>query len=538
MLRAQSYHVVGTAIAAVLGVALTPKALSQAAPTRPNVPYRTIAVTGQPLPGEAAGTFRFFDSPARASETGQVVFLGRPANSSGPNLYVSSAGEPVALTPVARLGQPAPGLGQDVTFRGIDPNDYRANPAGQVVFGATVQGPGIVEFANNKTIWVYSAGAPQLVSQVSVTPIAGTDFRVALADQSVIDDAGNVTFRGGVMGPGVTQDTAYALLHSQAGQFTLLARQGDVAPGTGGLRYSSAFGAPAMSGSGNIAFVSPLDSADRTQLLGNGIFSGTPGSVQAVAYPGSTAPGTGLRFSNVSSSLRDVNDQGAVMFEGYLAVESGPNGAIYAGQPGAVRLVAREGAAAPGLTGSTVGRAFGVALNDRGDYTFGSAIHTAGKADGQAIYTGTVGGAAGGTPGLVAASGQRAVGTEAGLLFTQFGQPDVNADGQVAFFADLAGMNLSAGADRGIFATDPSGVLRLVVREGDLFPVAPGDLRRIESFATSDFNGLRFEGPELAFHAEFTDGSSGVFTALVVPEPSVLAAGLFPALLLFRRRRA
>ena len=97
MLRAQSYRVGRTAIAAVLVFALAPRAWSQAVPTRPEVPYRTIAITGEPKPGEPGKAFRIFDYPPKASETGQVVFQGRDFGETGPSLYLSSAGNPATL---------------------------------------------------------------------------------------------------------------------------------------------------------------------------------------------------------------------------------------------------------------------------------------------------------------------------------------------------------------------------------------------------------------------------------------------------------
>jgi hypothetical protein len=102
-----------------------------------------------------------------------------------------------------------------------------------------------------------------------------------------------------------------------------------------------------------------------------------------------------------------------------------------------------------------------------------------------------------------------------------------------------------------IWATDLNGQLRLIVRTGDLFDVNDdplvSDLRTI-SFLTfqewsgnedgrrSAFNDLG----QLAFHASFTDGTSGIFVSnlvAVVPEPRTLVVSVATGLLALRRYR-
>lgn len=105
-----------------------------------------------------------------------------------------------------------------------------------------------------------------------------------------------------------------------------------------------------------------------------------------------------------------------------------------------------------------------------------------------------------GSMALVARNGSQAPGAPAGANFNSFGTPVINAGGQVAFTATLqtTGGGVTASNDAGLWAEDPSGVLTLVVREGDLFTVAPGDIRTITAinFATGsggeDGRGITF----------------------------------------------
>ena len=112
---------------------------------------------------------------------------------------------------------------------------------------------------------------------------------------------------------------------------------------------------------------------------------------------------------------------------------------------------------------------------------------------------------------------------------------------QVAFFASLEGEGSRGEGDYGIFATGHDGDLRLVARVGDSFEVSPGDERTITALSYAGIFGahvLSFnEESNLSFLIKFDDGSQGIFTARVLPEPAALLLPAFTALALGRRRR-
>jgi hypothetical protein len=147
---------------------------------------------------------------------------------------------------------------------------------------------------------------------------------------------------------------------------------------------------------------------------------------------------------------------------------------------------------------------------------------------------------------LVARAGDPAPGTGTGATFMGLYPPALNSVGRTAFRATLVGAGVDFRNSDGIWAEGPRG-LELVVREGDLLEVVPGDLRQVlqlsfiygsgnEDGQPSGFN----ERGQLAFCANFTDGTSGIFVADVgiVPEPAsavlLMAAAMYVLLFRFR----
>ena len=111
----------------------------------------------------------------------------------------------------------------------------------------------------------------------------------------------------------------------------------------------------------------------------------------------------------------------------------------------------------------------------------------------------------------------------------------LNAAGQVAFLAELAGTGVTTANNSALFATDLPGSLRLIARDGSPLEVAPGIskiVREIEIFdRTNNEDGRQSsfnDAGQLAFRATFTDFTEGIFVsnAVAVPEPSALISML------------
>ena len=150
--------------------------------------------------------------------------------------------------------------------------------------------------------------------------------------------------------------------------------------------------------------------------------------------------------------------------------------------------------------------------------------------------------------------------------------PQIDSQGGVAFVSFLEGSGVTGDANtavvagrtgnlrtvaravapggyvgNGAWATDRAGNLLSIVRTGDLIDVeddpAANDLREVRSiWMASPSGGQDGRGSslnnagQLALLLDFTDGSSGVFVASVVPEPASLLAALAGLLLVVVRR--
>jgi hypothetical protein len=221
------------------------------------------------------------------------------------------------------------------------------------------------------------------------------------------------------------------------------------------------------------------------------------------------------------------------------------NGLWTSGAGGTLTNVARSG------TSGTGGPNLGPGVEFLGNFFFDTRVNDAGAVAFWAVLTGSTDNegvftTAGGAMHAVAREGDAAPGTSAGVAFGGFINQSVslNNAGDVAFLAALKGAGIGTTNRDGIWST-AGGQLVKVVREGDSFDVDPGpatDLRVISDieFGNTFVPTRLTEDGRLAFELTFTDGTSGVFTA-VVPEPTgigALSTAGAAALLVRRRRRA
>ncbi len=257
-------------------------------------------------------------------------------------------------------------------------------------------------------------------------------------------------------------------------------------------------------------------------------------------------PATGVasfnRFGNPA-----LNNSGQTAFFGNLTgtgVNGSNNSGIWSESGGTgLALIARAGDEAPGTGGASFDGfgAFALVLNNGGQTAFiGSLTGTGvnGSSD-LGVWSEKEGvGLA-----LVARAGDPAPDT-GGVNFSNFTNLILNDAGQIAFRGEGTG----TGVGSGIWAEDPSGVLRLIARSGDLLDVDDGpgtDFRTIRFLnfigdsgngdgRPSGFNNLG----QLAFSASFTDGTSGIFVSnlVAIPEPATWVLAALAALGLFVRR--
>lgn len=515
------------------------------------VTYQTVALTGQQAPGAPAGVTFAELAFGHMNNSGQVTFtswLAGPGVSPFVNDFANWAGSPGTLQMFARNGDPAPGLPAGVVFDTSGAAAWLGNDGNLAVRGR-ISGPGVTP-ADNRTIWSGLANALSLVAREG-DPAPGTDAGVVFAEGNmipVINGGGKIAFTTTLSGTGVTASNNAGVWSGTAGSLQLVARSGSAAPATpAGVNFGTFFENPVINGAGQVGIYGSLSGTGVTATNDTGLWIGTVGSVQLIAREGDAAPETPAGVNLSSLRGPGINDAGQVAFGADLvgAVTTLTNSGIWAGTPGSIQLVVREGMAAPG---TSAGVNFGnlsltPVLNGAGEVIF------IGQLVGSGVTTSNDRGIWIGTPGSlrkIFREGDAAPGTGAGVVFSgSSGLPAANALGQVAFQGVLGGTGVTTDNDRGVWATDLAGNLLLVVREGDSFDVNEGpgiDLRTIAGVSGVEGGGedgrgdLFTDSGQIFLSLDFTDGTSGIFIASV-PEPSALGALALAVMALQRRTR-
>jgi hypothetical protein len=479
---------------------------------------RTVALTGQQAPGAPAGSnfIQLTSVPSLAvgpslNNSGRVAFAGGSKIGNGPVSWGIWSDTTGALAAIARKDTPAPGTAAGVNFATF--NNPVLNDAGRVAFDATLNTAGSV----NAGIWSEGNSGLNLVARRgSAAPGAGANF-LNLFPPS-LGEAGHTTFRAQLAGPGVTTANDDGVWAEKAGVLTLMARAGSQAPGVpAGLNFDHFPQPPIMiNATGQIAFRGFLNGAGVTADNDVGIWSERAGGLTLVAREGGDVPGdASADFTFIGDPV--ANRLGQTAFVALLFSPAINNAAVMSEGGGTLAIAARKGSQAPGApAGVSFANFSSPLLNGEGHAAF-----TAGLSGGVTTSTDSgIWSQRGGALNLVAREGAQAPGAPAGVNFSAFANSALNSASQMAFTATLTGAGVTAANDGGIWVQGLAGDLRLVAREGDQLEVAPGVSRTIAELhfaggvSTEDGRriGLNDRG-EVAFLATFTDSSSGIFVS-------------------------
>jgi len=533
----------------VTSAALLAATTLAAAPGRAFVSLDVKVVTRVQAPGAAPGMILTGIGGAVVNDAGEVAFQGWVED---PTLEIGGSGifgpdASGAFVPVAFDFEPVPDLPPDTEFRFNQTYFPRLDDAGSVVFQAGLSGPDISHPANSSGIWRWRAesGLERLARAGDPVPAAGPGFAlgqiqggltlptngaggvhfagtyadsvqqigemalfdigasgidpvvttgmpvpgvpgavITYLDTGVVSESGDWSFAAWFQGPGVVTDLndSGSFHWSADSGLSLRIRAGDPAPATEpGVAFAGAGGAY-PNAAGRFAYLSRIvgpgvDEASDSVLYG----PGAAGSLVLLAREGRSAPGTepGTVFDDLRSggSCVVIDAQGRVAFVAALAgtaISEANDVGIWRWDPArsALELLVREGDPAPALPGDTVATLGCPVQNDRGD---------------------------------------------------------------LAFDAVLAGSDVTSGTDGVVYAIDAAGSWQKVLREGDLVPFGPGDLRPLEAFgfhagAVTDIPGagaLSNNG-QLLLVGYSADGTNALVVA-TIPEPafgSGLGAGV------------
>jgi hypothetical protein len=378
-----------------------------------------------------------------------------------------------------RAGDPVPGLPDDIAITGsFDP---LINASGDIALLSPTAGDLPGDSFHTAIVRSDETGAPRVLAY-STQQAPGLVDGVTLRQVDAIrqNGLGRVTFSGRLRGDGIgSSNDRYVYVEREGGP-ELVARENAQAPGFApGVILDSLSNVLGMSDSGSVVVRADLD-----------------------------GPG-----------VSGVNDEVLLL----IAEDPAGSGAI-----------AREDQPVPGRV-DTEYRSFGDAfVNSRGDIAFGATVHRPLIGEDVAVITRDTAG----TRALAIADDPvPALGDDTFIRSIDLGSLTMNENGQIAFYAEVFD---GAVISEALFATDPTGELRLVVAEDAPFDIDPDpnaeDFRTVRNLVTTRDFSLNDNG-EIAFWISTLGGGSGLYVANV-PAPSALGVLVAAPLLSGRRRRA
>jgi hypothetical protein len=516
-------------------------------------PVRTVLHSSYSpiIDGESFGTWSQYLTVPALNNAGQTAFVAH-----GTDQVILAETVEGGLRVVARNGTMAPGT-DGLQFGSLsEPN---LNENGDLAFsGLLVDRSGNIR---GDGIWIAKHSAqPTLIAHPGDPVPNHPNSTLRSVGPPLLSNGGSVAFNASAFDQNGEYRVAVGIQPTEQSE-DLLVFLGhiDVAPGTNEAVFNG-FDSLAMNENGTVSFVSGLLKEDGESSVISVLWTMPENEPLRMSLRrGDLATGlVGRTFTRFRQVTLNNNSDLAVRAQLSTDKENSPQpSGIWAGPLDNLRLIAVAGTPAPGQIDTMFEQFGSVLINAAGQVAFRAEVSINSERRASIWLE-----APDGNINSVAMSKEDAPDTD-GAQFHSLSYPSLNSKGQIAFLGGLvlsprpptdpdgprristdssSEPTLVSGAnDTGIWATDRHGMLRLVVREGELLDVAPGpsiDLRTIsllnfitntgnEDARPSGFNDLG----QLAFYASFTDGSSGVFVsnAVAVPEPTAetIALSLF-----------
>jgi len=481
--------------------------------TEAETDLRLVAQANETPPGLAAAFQQFEDVTLTAEG-----LIGFKALLTGPtvtvenreSIWLARQGD---LSLVARSSGEAPDPTKARRFLRFE-SPPAVNGDGRIAFFArtrdkeleVVQDSGFYAFDMNGLASIAAAAGPAISSEPGVV-FNAQSFEAPFADDPVVNAAGATVFRGFIEGPGVNETNLNGLWkYGPESGLSLLLRGGDAAAGIPGATFISFPAIPTINNAGDTAFLAFYRPAN-----------------DAVAIKSPEA-------SPSSSTTEQTLHMGM-----WLQKSSGELQSLF-----------KLGDPAPGIAGEArFVDVFDPVMNGAGRIAIVAAVDGAAVTPTSEVGLWSSGLSADGSLELVARQGDAAPGGT-GTIFGVFLEPSMNSAGQTAFMAtgyDPA-VPPSMSQSVGIWGEDRSGALRLVVESGQWLEITPGDVRQLASVSFTSESGGEDGKPRgfndvglVTFHATFVDGSSGIFvsSALAVPEPRPWPLLTAIAIIIWRR---
>jgi len=432
-----------------------------------------------------------------------------------------------ALKLLAREGEQAPGAPAGTVFASIRGGYPAIGGDGTIVFGAAVR---TAAQELKRGVWRAKGDNVELLALEGLVLPANSNMRAdGVVDDYRINDSGEIALwlRQSEVHSGTRRDGIYFF---SGNSVVPLAETGRTAIGIGRNYRNIMQTTFALNDLGDVAFVGQVEATGMQVNSDTGVWLADGAAQRLIAREGDAAPGQppGTVFSNPSvgtpfGSPLSMNGAGTLLFSSALIV---PNVGISGGTWKYQGQTTSNLESPYSILGT--GDKPAISINDAGTMAYIARIAGMPEEKRDAVVRDF-----GATREIVAQAGFTAPGAPVGSVFVEFSKLPaglgLNANDQIAFqafYRDPAEPELQ----RGIWAENGQGQLTLVARTGGALEVAPNDFREILRlyFAPGSGNtGGHRSGFDdiggLAFTADFTDGTSGMFAYHPVPEPSSFA---------------
>jgi hypothetical protein len=233
-------------------------------------------------------------------------------------------------------------------------SDIRINRAGQTAFTANLTGSGI-DTSNARGGWVQGPNGLQLIyrggDQAPGTP-SGVLYAGSYSNGwigFVLNGVGQTAYSTSLTGPGIDSTNAQAVWAGAPGSMALVARAGEHAPGTASgvsfARLSFDVRSLSLNDAGQVAFQAGLTGAGVNLNNDTGIWAGTPGNLSLVVREGDQVPGmaSGVQFLDFVFKSAHLNNAGKMVFSADFYGPGASGEGIWSNASGSLALVARTG---------------------------------------------------------------------------------------------------------------------------------------------------------------------------------------------------
>ncbi len=256
--------------------------------------FQLIAHSGNVAPGIDA---HYTDLGGVLNDSGQVAFSA-DTDIPGNGIWLAT---PQSAELIAYSGRPAPGTGRNFGDLRLD----ALNNRGEIAFRE----------ASGDGIWLYSqSGFKHIAATGEPSPVPAHTYD--FVSDVRLGQNGNLNFRSTLSGPGITDSNDTAFFAGPPDDLKLIAREGDLAPGTG-LRFVELKNMFASSSGEWMDFCASLDPTRQTSggVCDSLWISDPTGNLHLITYVGQTIDINGVSWPvQFLANYGGINDNGVIAY--------------------------------------------------------------------------------------------------------------------------------------------------------------------------------------------------------------------------------